>query len=300
MIIEMMTLVSFLLMFIVVGMATHCDTVQALNISPGAQDTFTAVGTVKLRSKPGIIIGVITNGTANANTAAEAIIPQFKFDLGNLGRKEILVTGMDGIGESVATQSQGHGLRARLTACNIPFQGNENIDISAGWHASGTPTAGLNAQCAVLYSQPPHPPPEFYRAWPGIHPITGSDSESNAAVTANAAIDDLETPSKPRHICGFGCTAAQDAAGRTAEDMVLGINFTSDLDDFTPQEYPFLSKFPNLAGTLVGSGIKLPYVEFPAWIPTNNVAGTITPTTNLVSAMTDAHAVAVDVFYTEA
>jgi hypothetical protein len=214
--------------------------------------------------------------------------------------KEVLCTGMGGVGESIATQSVGFGLPAHFHPLNIPFKGNENIDITAGHHAPA-PTAGLNAQAAVLYSQPPHPPAEWFDAFPYLMGNSGSDSEANGTVTADAtAITDLQVPSLAQHITGFACTAAQDAAGRTAEDLVLGINFTSTFPDFTPQQYPFLSKFPNLAGTLVGGGIQLPLVTWPAWIPTHGVSGQVTPTVELVTAMTDAHSVTADVFYTTA
>jgi hypothetical protein len=282
-------------------MPTYCDLVEAAAISAGAQDTFTAVGTVTLRPGPGVVLGVFTNGAPNATTAAEAIIPQFNFNFGELGVKEILCTGMGGTGEAIATQSGGHGKPAEFFPVNLPFRGNEDIDITAGWHASGTPTAGLNAQAAVFYSQPPHPPKEWFDAFPMLMGMSGSDSEANAAVTADrTAITDLQVPSLAGHITGFGCTAAQDAAPRTAEDLVLGLDFTSTFPDFTPQQYPFLSKIPNLAGTLVGKGIHFPLVRWPAWIPTHHVSGQVTPTTEAVTGTTDAHAIAADVYYTTA
>lgn len=279
---------------------TYCDLVEAAALGAGANDTFTAVGTVTLRPGPGVILGLITNGAPNANTAAEAIVPQFLFDLGEVGVKEFRVTGMQGVGEAVATQSVGHGLAAQFHPVNLPFKGNEQIPITAGWHDSGTPTAGLNAQAAVFYSQPPHPPREWFDAFPGIMGSSGSDSEAEDALTADATAfpDDLQIPAFAKHITGFACTAAQDAAGRSAEDLVLGANFTSTYPDFTPQQYPFLSKFPNLAGTLVGTGISLPRVAWPAWIPTQGVSGQITTTAELVTAVTDAHCMAVDVYYT--
>lgn len=279
-------------------MPTYCDMVEAAALGAGAADTFTAVGTVTLRPGPGVILGFITNGTANANTAAEAYIPQYNFDLGELGLKQMLVTGMGGVGESIATQSVGFMLPAQFHSANIPFRGNEQIDITAGHHGPA-PTAGLNAQAAVLYSQPPHPPREWFDAFPYIMGGSGSDSEANAAVTTDrAAITDLQVPSLARHITGFGCTMAQDAAGRTAEDAVLTLDFTSTFPDFTPQQYPFMSKFPNLAGTLVGTGIASPLVRWPAWIPTNGVSGQVSPTTDMVTAVTDAHAITADVYYT--
>ena len=281
-------------------MPTYCKMEEAAGLSAGAQDVFAAVGTVTLRPGPGMILALLTNGAPNANTAAEAIIPQFRFDLGEVGLKEVLVTGMGGVGESIATQSGGFGLPAQITAVNIPFKGNERIPITATWHASGTPTAGLNAQASVLYSQPPHPPPAWFNMFPYLHPIQGSDSEANAAVTAEADIADLQIPSFAQHICGFGSTMAQDAAPRTAEDVVMALTFTSTFPDFTPQEYPFMSKFPNLAGTLVGKGIQFPYMKFPAWIPTNRVSGQITPRVDFVTVPTDAHAISADVFYTTA
>ena len=279
-------------------MPTYCKMVEAAGLSAGAQDVFAAVGEVTLRPKQGRIIAFITNGAPNANTAAEAIIPQFRFDLGEVGLKEVLVTGMGGVGESVATQSSGHGLPAHITPVDIKFEGNERIPITATWHASGTPTAGLNAQAAVLYSQPPHPPPAWFNMFPYLHPIQGADSEANAAVTAEADITDLQIPSFAQHICGFGMTMAQDAAGRTAEDVVTALTFTATFPNFTPQEYPFMSKFPNLAGTLVGKGISFPYVKMPCWIPTNRVSGQITPRVDFVTVPTDAHAISADVFYT--
>ena len=129
----------------------------------------------------------------------------------------------------------------------------------------------------------------------------GGDSEAEDALTADATEfpNDIEIPSMARHITGFGCTVAQDAAARTGEDLVLGANFTSTFKDFTPQQYPFLSKVPNLLGTIVGTGIDFPRVVWPAWIPTNGVSGQMTITAELVTAMTDAHCMAVDVYYSD-
>jgi hypothetical protein len=268
-------------------MPTYCDLVEAAALGAAAADTFTAVGTVTMRPGPGVILGFITNGTANANTAAEAYVTQFRFDLGEVGLKELTVTGMPGVGEHVATQSSGDGLPAQFHPANIPFKGNENIDITAGHHLPA-PTAGLNAQAAVFYSQPPHPPKEWFDAFPGIMGGSGGDSEANGAVTADrTAITDLQIPALARHVCGFASTSGQDAAGRTAEDLVYGLDFTSTFPDFTPQQYPMMSKYPNLAGTLVGTGITMPRVVWPAWIPTNGVSGQITPTCELVTAVTD-------------
>ena len=279
-------------------MPTYCDLVEAAALGAGAADSWTAVGTVTLRPGPGVILGVITNGTANANTAAEAYIPQYSVDFSQCGVGTYTITGMGGVGEGIATQSGGFGLPAQFHPCNIPFKGNEQIDITAGHHAPA-PTAGLNAQAAIFYSQPPHPPREWFDAFPGLMGAIGADTEANGAVTTDAtAITDLEIPALARHVTGFGCTIAQDAAPRTAEDNVMGIEFTSTFPDFTPQQYPFVSKYPNLAGTLVGKGIQLPRVVWPAWIPTQGVSGQITPTTQAVTAVTDAHSVAVDVYYT--
>jgi len=283
-------------------MPTRCTLVEAAALGAGANDTFTAVGTTRMQTGPGVVLGFITNGAPNVTTAAEAIIPQFIFDLGELGLKEYRVTGMQGVGEAVATQSVGHGLAAQFHPVNIPFKGNEAIPITAGWHDSGTPTAGLNAQAAVLYSQPPHPPKEWFDAFPGIMGGSGCDSECEDALTADATEfpDDIEIPGLAKHICGFGVTCSQDAAARTGEDLVLGLKFTSTFKDFTPQQYPFMSKVPNLMGTIVGTGIAMPRVVWPAWIPTGGVSGQVTVTAELVTAMTDAHVVAVDVYYTTA
>lgn len=239
------------------------------------------------------------NGTADANTAAEAYQTQFKFDLGEVKLKELRMSGPCNVGEGVATQSGGFAGGARLLGAKIPFEGNERIDVTMGHHGPA-PTAGSNVKAAVLYSQPPHPPREWFERFPYLYGLVGGDTEANAAVTADGtAITDLEIPAFSRHIIGFSCSAAQDAAPRTAEDMVLGLDFSSTFPNFEPQEYPFLWKYPNLAGTLVGKGISLPEITFPAWIPTFGVSGQVTPTVDLLTAMTDAHSITADVFYTK-
>jgi hypothetical protein len=267
-------------------------------LAAASTDTFADIGTITMRPSPGVIHGFIVNGTANANTAAEAYQQQFRFNLGELGLKEMLLTGPCNVGEGVATQSVGFGGPARFVAASIPYMGNEDIDCTFAHHGPA-PTAGSNVQAAILYSEAPHPPQEWIARLPNMFGSVGSDSEANAAVTAdNTAITDLQIPSFARHICGFGCGASQDAAGRTAEDAVIALDFSSTFPDFTPQIYPFLWKYPNLAGTLVGQGIDIPTVTFPAWIPTTGVSGQITPTVDLVTAVTDAHSISADVFYT--
>jgi len=247
-----------------------------------------------------MILGFIMQGAANANTAAEAYQLQFNFDLGQVGLTNALMSGPINVGEHVATQSSGTGGPARIVGARIPFRGNEQIPITVAHHGPA-PTAGANAQAAILYAQPPYPPAEWFQRFPALYPISGSDSEANAAVTTAAtAITALDIPAHARHICGFAAGMCQDAAGRTAEDAVLTIDFESTIPDFTPQEYPFLWKYPNLAGTLVGTGIDLPTVTMPAWIDTKGVNQTITPTTRLATAVTDAHSVAVDAYYTNA
>ena len=284
-------------------MPVYSDLVTANALGAAAQDTFTAVGTITMKPFPGRIIGAWLNGAPDANTAAEAIISQFNFDFGEVGLKELLVTGPCIYGESVATQSVGDMGPALLVPLNIPFHGNERIPITAGWHASGTPTAGLNAMAGLLYVVGAEPPMEWRNRYPELIGCSGGDSEASAAVTATAtAITDLQIPalSKNMHVCGYACGVAQDAAGRTAEDMVLGIDFgTSTFPDWSPQIYPFAWKFPNLAGTLVGGGIRGQKVTWPAWMPTNGVSGQITPKVLLNTTMTDGHAIAVDVFYTK-
>jgi hypothetical protein len=253
-----------------------------------------------LRPEAGTIIGFWDNGTANANTAAEAYQYQVNFDLGEVGLTNALLTGACSVGEAVATQSSGHAGAAQLTPCNIPFRGNENIVITAAHHGPA-PTAGLNVQAGVLYYTGSAPPQEWWRAFPELMACQGSDSEANAAVTAaSTAITDLNIPAHAQHITGFRSTCAQDAAGRTAEDILTSIVFTSSIPDFTPQEFPFNWKYPNLAGTLVGQGIAFPVVSWPAWIPTHGVNQTVTPTVTLATAVTDAHSITADVFYTQA
>lgn len=286
---------------------TFSDLVTGTAIGAAATDTFTEVGVVTLRpgsggTESGRIIGLWDNGTANANAAAEAYQYQVNFDLGELGLKEYLISGACSVGEGVATQSGGFAGPAQLTPCNIPWQGNEAIRITAG-HTGPAPTAGLNIQAGLFYYENPAPPREWMKlitGMPCMYPGSGGDHEANAAVTAAVtAITDLQVPSFARHICGFKATAAQDAAPRTAEDLVMSIHFTSTFPDFTPQEYPFLWKYPNLAGTLVGKGISLPTVAWPAWINTSGVSGQVTPTVNLATLVTDAHSITADLAYTK-
>jgi len=280
-------------------MTTYSALVNASALGAGADDTFTAVGTITMRPKPGRIIGAWVNDAPNAGTAAQSHIPQYRFNFGELGLKELRCTGAHTLGEQVATNCTGNAGAARLIPLAIPFQGNEKIDITAGWHTCGTPTAGVNAQAGLLYVQGEEPPVQWWRSFPGLVGASGSDAESNAAVTADAtAITDLQIPAIAKHVIGFGCSATQDAAPRTAEDLVLGIDFsTSTFPDFSPQEYPFVHKVPNL-GTGAGSGISPPYVSWPAWIPTHSVSGQITPESIINTTMTDNHSVAVDVYYT--
>ena len=286
---------------------TFSELVTGTALAAGSTDTFAAVGTITMRpgggsgGESGRIIGLWDNGTADTNTATEVDQYQVNFDLGELGLKEYLVTGACSVGEGIGTQSGGFAGPAQLTPCNIPWSGNERIPITAAHHGPA-PTAGLNVQAGILYYENPAPP----RGWrdmingkPCLYPGSGGDSEANAAVTAAVtAITDLQVPSFAGHICGFKCTAAQDAAPRTAEDIVVSIHFTSTFPDFTPQHYPFLWKYPNLAGTLVGKGIDLPAVGWPAWINTNRVSGQVTPTVNLATLVTDAHSITADLVYT--
>ena len=239
------------------------------------------------------------SATANINTTAEAYQTQFNFNLGEVKKKNLRLSGPCNVGEGIGTQSTGFAGAARLIGASIPFEGNERIDVTFGHHGPA-PTAGSNVQAAVLYSQPPHPPMEWFYRFPELYGLVGGDTEANAAVTAvSTDITDLEIPSFSRHIIGFSASAAQDAAIRTGEDLVLGIDFTSTFPDFEPQEYPFLWKYPNLAGTAVGKGISLPEVTMPAWIPTFAVSGQVTPSVELVTTVTDAHSVTADVFYTD-
>ena len=280
-------------------MSTYCKKVQADTLGAGTADGDAAVGTITLRPNPGVIIGFIVNGTANINTTAEAYQTQFKFDLGEVGLKELRMSGPCNVGEGIGTQSGGFAGAARILGAKIPFNGNERIDVTFGHHGPA-PTAGSNVMGAVLYSQPPHPPPEWFQRFPMLYPLSGGDTEANAAVTAvSTDITDLEIPSFSKFITGFSCGAAQDAVPRTGEDLVLGIDFTSTFPDFEPQEYPFLWKYPNLLGTIVGKGISLPTVTMPAWIPTFGVSGQVTPSVELVTLVTDAHSVTADVFYTK-
>lgn len=280
-------------------MPTYSDLAVNNTLAAGATDTFASVGTITLRPEPGRIIGFWASNVANANTATEAYQGQFNFDLGQVGRTNALFTGPCSVGEGVGTQSGGFGGSAMLVPANIPFKGNEDIPITFAHHGPA-PTAGSNCAAGVLYYTGSQPPAEWWRAFPELMGISGSDSEANAAVTAaSTAITNLEVPAAARHICGFGSTAAQDAAGRTAEDLLVTITFTSTIPDFTPQEYPFNWKYPNLAGTLVGKGIDLPYINWPAYIPTHGVNQTVTPTVTLATAVTDAHSITADVFYTE-
>lgn len=282
-------------------MPIYSDLVTGLAIGAGATDTFGAVGTVTMRPEAGIIRGFWDNGTADANTAAEAYQYQVNFDLGQVGKTNMLITGACSVGEAVATQSSGHAGAAQLTPAYIPFSGNEDIVITAAHHGPA-PTAGLNVQAGVLYEcGSDKPPAGWHDAFPALYNPVGADSEANAAVTAaSTAITNLEIPAHARHICGFRSTCAQDAAGRTAEDILTSIVFTSTIPDFTPQEYPFNWKYPNLAGTLVGQGIAFPVVTWPAWMPTHGVNQTVTPTVTLATAVTDAHSITADVYYTEA
>jgi len=218
-----------------IKMPTYSDLVQAAALAAGAADTFAAVGTVTLRPERGVIIGAWCNHAPNANTAAEAYQGQFNFDLGQVGKTNLLITGPCSVGEAVATQSSGHGGAASLTPMNVPFVGNEDIPITFAHHGPA-PTAGTNAQAGLLYYTGSPPPQEWWRAFPEIMGSVGADSEANAAVTAaSTAITNLEIPAHARHVCGFRCTAAQDAAGRTAEDLVAAIHFTSTIPDFTQE-----------------------------------------------------------------
>jgi len=280
-------------------MPTYSDLVSGSALSAGADDTFASVGTITLKPMPGIIIGAWMNAAENALTAAEAVLTQFNFDLGELGKQNLLLTGPHVGGEAVATQSMGYSGPAVLHPLNIPFKGNERVAITATHHASGTATGGINCQAGLLYSMPPHPPQAWKIAFPGLMGGTGGDSEAIANITANAtAITALEIPAFASHVIGFGCAAAQDAAPRTAEDLVLGIDFSaSDFPDWSPQEFPFLWKMPNLAGTLVGGGMGMPRVVWPAYIPTHGVGGDIRAETIVNTTMTDAHAVSADVYY---
>lgn len=282
-------------------MTTYSDLVTAAALGAGTTDTFSAVGTIELRPEKGTIIGAWVNATADANTAAEAYQTQFNFDFGEVGLKELLLTGPCSVGEGIATQSVGFAGPALLHPLDIPFDGNESVPITAAHHGPA-PTAGMDGMGGLLYVVGKDVPPiQWWRAFPDLMGDSGGDSEANAAVTAdNATITDLRVPSFAKHICGFGGTAAQDAAGRTAEDLVLGIDFSkSSFPDVSPQMYPIAWKYPNLAGTLVGTGIRFPVVHWPAWIPTRDVSGTISPRTILVTGVTDAHSVTADIFYTK-
>ncbi len=268
-------------------------------LSAGASDVWAEVGTVTLRPKRGRLIGAWVNCAPNAATAGEAYLTQFRFGLGELGLKELRVTGPCAYGEQVATNASSPGAGpALLVPLAIPFLGNEDILIEATHHACGTPTPGMNAQAGLLYVQGEEPPVQWWRAFPGLVGASGSDSEANAAVTADdTSITNIEIPSIAKHIIGYACAAGQDAAPRTAEDLVLGIDFgTSTFPDWTPQEFPFVWKIPNL-GTAPGCGIPIPRVVWPTWVPTPEVSGTITPKTIVNTTMTDSHSVAVDVLY---
>lgn len=280
-------------------MTTYSDLAVNNGLAAGSTDTFAAVGTITLRPEPGVIIGFWDCFTANANTATEAYQGQVHFDLGQVGRTYERHTTSCNVGEGIGTQSGGFAGPAQFTPANIPFKGNEDIPITFAHHGPA-PTAGSNGAAGVLYYIGGPPPQEWWRAFPELMGGSGSDSEANGAVTAaSTAITNLEIPASARHISGFRSGACQDAAPRTAEDLVLTITFTSTIPDFTPQEYPFLWKYPNLAGTLVGKGIAIPTVTWPAYIPTHGVNQTITPTVTLATAVTDAHSITADAFYTE-
>lgn len=282
-------------------MSTFSDLVTAAALAAGTTDTFAAVGTIELRPEKGTIIGAWVNATADTNTAAEAYQTQFRFDFGEVGLKELLLTGPCSVGEGIATQSGGFAGPALLHPLDIPFEGNESIGVTAAHHGPA-PTAGMDAMGGLLYVVGKDVPPiQWWRAFPKLMGDSGGDSEAAAAVTAdNTAITALRVPSFAKHVCGYGGAAAQDAAPRTAEDLVLGIDFSqSSFPDWSPQKYPILWKYPNLSGTLVGRGISLPVMTWPAWIPTNSVSGTITPRTILVTGVTDAHSVTADIFYTK-
>lgn len=280
-------------------MPIFSELVSASAVSAGASDTWGTVGTVTLRPKPGQLIGAWVNCAPNAATAAEAYLTQVRFSFGELKLKELLVTGPCVYGENVATNSTSPGAGAAdLHPLAIPFQGNEKILIEATHHACGTPTPGMNIQAGLLYMQGERPPPQWWDAFPGLVGASGSDSEANAAVTADdTALTKIEIPSIAGHIIGYACAVGQDAAPRTAEDLVLGIDFgTSTFPDFSPQQFPFVWKIPNL-GTATGSGVMIPKVTWPTWFPLPGVSGDITPKTIVNTTMTDSHAVSVDVYY---
>lgn len=284
-------------------MSTYSELVTGLAIGAATADQFAAVGTIRVRNRPGAIIGFWVNGTANANTANEAYSFQVDFDLGEFGLKHALLGGNCCVGEGIGTQSGGFGGPAVLYPANILFTGNEALDITAA-HCLPAPSAGLNVQAGILYWTDGRPPAEFWQYYPDPMPMQGGDLETDGALTANdVAIAALEIPGFPRHISSLGgALGGQDAAARTAEDVVLGLNFTSTFEDFTPQQYPIAYKYPNLLGTLVGKGIHINGMpcRWPAYIDTQNKAGTITPHSLMATAPTDAHSVTATCEYTKA
>jgi len=285
-------------------MSTYSKIETGTAIGAATADTWAAVGNpIRVRNRPGAIDGFWINGTANINTTNEAYSFQVDFDLGEFGLKHAILAGNCCAGEGIGTQSGGFGGPAVFYPANIPFSGNEALDITAA-HCVPAPTAGLNVQAGIHYWTDSRPPAEYWQYFPDPMPMQGADLETDGALKAdNVALTALNVPGFPRHISSLGgALGGQDAAARTGEDVVVGLRFTSTFEDFTPQEFPIAFKYPNLLGTLVGKGIKIDNmpVRWPTYIDTQNKAGTITPHSLMATAATDAHSLTATCEYTKA
>ena len=272
----------------------------------GTADTFADVGTVQLLNDAERVIAIQVAAALDATTAEEAVIAQYEFDFSDMGLGVWRFSGPPSYGESIATNNSGLKAKSMWSPCNIPATGNENIPVKVSTHLPD-PTGDLNVLAGVMFESTPKSgdttmPDEWWRKFPEMMAAQGGFAEAKADVTAdNEALTAINVRSWANHIVGFGGDFNTDDAPRTTEDVVLGIDYRGSFGDFEPQRYVVGYKQSPL-GTAVGKGVfdsMAPY-RFPAWIPTFNKTGTVTPRVILATGVTDNIGVSADVFWSKA
>ena len=242
-----------------------CDTVLGAGATLGeTQDTFDDVGTVTIKKDAKHLLGIIALTAATTNTAGENGGPVLQVDSTDLGiSKQRFVISSGAQFDCVGTNTKEVPILAEW----LPFKydGNKSLDnakVDFALSTTTTRTAGYDTAIGLVFSDG-LPNAEFL-----LELMTGATGRALGgapaymragikAATATAFTTGISVTSAAKELIGL-CSLAIPNAPTTVEAMVGMTEFqASQINDFSPQKWPFIFGASASLGTPVGATLAM-------------------------------------------
>jgi len=271
-----------------------CDTVVGAAKGKTA-GTFDSLGTITLKKGAKEVLGVIVNVAPSGVTVGENGAPVIQLDSDDLGISKQRFTSPvfgDGVGSAVYPT---------VESWYLPYKSmgdysldNAKIDVSISGNVNTT--AGWSAAVGIVYANG-EPDDQFSRElMSGISPRAtgGAYATKNAGISSTSATafsNTIDVTSRATELIGILSQAIPNAG--TAGEEVVGYTElqASQINDFSPQKWPFAVAFGPPIGTInYGIPVASYYrgLYWPTRFPLPKVNFSINVSQTLAAALTNA------------